>query len=82
VNDIFAFVGFDVLDAALRASIVAAATPDVGPFRTIIGALAVVNVLRSRHESLSLIFGQEEICLARARREAPFATALSSPKQP
>ena len=47
--DFFALVRLDVLDPALWASIIAAATPDIGPFLAIFGASIIIHELSFRH---------------------------------
>ena len=47
--DFFALMGFDVLDSAFRASIVAATTPNIGPFFTIIWTVIIIDELLFRH---------------------------------
>jgi hypothetical protein len=52
VDHFLALVRFNVFDSALRASIVATATPNVGPLFTIIRTAVIVNELRLGHHFL------------------------------
>jgi hypothetical protein len=52
MNDLFALVRFNVLNPAFRASIVAAATPNVGPLFAIVRTAVIVNELRLGHHFL------------------------------
>jgi hypothetical protein len=49
MHHIFTLVRFDVLDSALRAPIVAATTPNVGPFLTVLGAAIIIDELPFGH---------------------------------
>jgi hypothetical protein len=53
VDHFLALVRLDVLDAALRASVIAAATPNISPFFAIFGAAIMINELSFRHLALS-----------------------------
>jgi hypothetical protein len=52
--DLFALIWFDVFGSALRASIIATATPDISPFFSIFRAAIIIHELSFRH--LGLLF--------------------------
>jgi len=54
MNYFLALVGFNVFDSALRASIITAATPNIGPFFAVSGAAIIIYELSFCH--LTLLF--------------------------
>jgi hypothetical protein len=52
VDHFLAIVRLDVFDPALRASIVAAATPNISPFFSVFGAAIIIHELSFWHLAL------------------------------